>query len=140
MIVFDWITGTWKHLGQLAELGGLCFSDVGRFDECDSFWAAVAIGLAIVGSLILAFIGRHLLREYAAHRRAWARRQAELEVAPAEVMNRVKWTGENALDTNLSQGEIIERIKQAKAQLRNQDASGNKTGGDKALGIDILNR
>ena len=142
MAVFDWIWNVWRYLTRLAGLGRYCFKDVGRFDECESFWAAVGIVLAIGGVLTLVFIARHFFREYSAHRRAWVRRQAELAVAPAEVMEQVKWTGDNALDPNLSQEEIIQRIKQAKAQLRSGEASapGDKAGGDKALGIDLLHR
>jgi hypothetical protein len=81
-------------------------------------------------------IARHFFREYAAHRRARARRLAELEVAPPEGMSQVKRSGGNALDPNLNQDEIVQRIKQAKAQLR----AGENSAGDKALGIDILNR
>ena len=142
MAVFDWIWDVWRYLTRLAGLGRYCFQDVGRFDECESLWLAVGIVLAIVCVLTLAFIAWHFLREYVAHRRAWARRQAELEVAPPEVMEQVRWTGDNALDPNLSQEEIIQRIKQAKAQLRSGEASapGDKAGGDKTLGIDLLHR
>jgi len=140
MAAVDWIKGVWAYLVKLAGLGQYCLRDVGRFDECDSFWAAVGIVLAIFCALVLAFITRHFLREYAAHRRARARRLAELEVAPPEVMNQAKWSGDNALDSNLSQDEIVQRIKQAKAQLRTGDKSGDKAGGDTALGSDVRNR
>ena len=115
---------------------------MGRFQECESFWAAVGIVLTVVCVLTLLFIARHFFREYFAHRRAWAKRQAELAVAPPEIMEQVKWTGDNALDPNLSQEEVIQRIKEAKARLRTGEAteSGGKTGGDKALGIDLLPR
>jgi hypothetical protein len=142
MAVFDWIWNVWRYLTRLADLGKYCFQDVNRFDECEPFWEAIGIALAIVCVLTLMFIARHFFRAYSVHRRAWARRQAELAVAPAEVMEQVKWTGDNALDPNLSQEEVIQRIKQAKSRLRTGEASatGDKAGGDKALGIDLLHR
>ena len=140
MAAVDWIKGVWAYLAKLAGLAQYCFKDVGRFDECDSFWATIGIAFAIVCVLTLTYIARHFYREYSAHRRVWAKRQAELEVASPEVMNQAKWSGDNALDSNLSQEEIIQRIKQAKAQLRTGEASGDKPGGHKALGIDLLNR
>ena len=88
---FDWIKDPFADLKRYAELGRICFDDVGRFDECDQVWAGVGIVLGIVCALTLVFVARHFYREYSAHRRAWWRRQAELEVAPAEVMNKYKW-------------------------------------------------
>jgi len=140
MAAVDWIKGVWAYLAKLVGLAQYCFKDVGRFDECDSFWATIGIALAIACVLALTYIARHFYREYSAHRRAWAKRQAELEVASPEVMQQVMWTGDKALDTNLSQEEMIQRIKDAKAQRRAGEASGDKPAGDKALGIDLLNR
>ena len=57
-----------------------------RSRKCKSDWLAVGIVLATACVLTLTFIAWHFFREYLAHRRAWARRQAELEVAPPEVM------------------------------------------------------
>ena len=140
MAAVEWIKEIWAYLAKLAGLAQYCFKDVGRFDECDSLWATIGIGFAIVCVLTLAYIARHFYREYSAHRLAWAKRQAELEVASPDVMQQVMWTGDKALDTGLSQEEMIQRIKEAKAQRRAGEASGDKPAGDKALGIDVLNR
>ena len=92
--------------------------------------------------LTLVFVARRFYREYSAHRRAWRRRQAELEVAPVEVMNKYKWSGDIGLDPGLSREEIIQRIKEAKARQRGDSASAsdNSPGGDPALGAGIRHR
>jgi hypothetical protein len=139
---FDWTKDPIAYLKKYAELGKICFEDVGRFEECDHVWAAVGIVLGVVCVLTLVFIARHFYREYSAYRRAWLRRQAELEVAPPDVMNEYKWSGENALDPSLSHEEIIQRIKEAKARQRGDaaSASDNKPSGDPALGAGIRHR
>lgn len=139
---FNWIEDPIAYLKRYAELGKICFDDVGRFDECDQVWAAVGIGLGIVFVLTLVFVARLFYREYSAHRRAWRRRQAELEVAPAEVMNKYKWSGDIGLDPSLTSEEIIQRVKEAKARQRGDAASesDNKPGGDPALGTGIRHR
>ena len=98
----DWTKDLFAYLKRYAELGKICFNDVGRFEECDRIWAGVGIVLGVVCVLTLLYVARHFYREYSAHRRAWRRRQAELEIAPSEVMNEYKWSGENGLDPGLS--------------------------------------
>lgn len=137
---FDWTKDTFAYLNKYMELGRICFRDVGRFEECNHVWAAVGIVLGVVCVLTLVYIAAHFYREYAAHRRAWLRRQAELEVAPAEVMNEFKWSGDTGLDSALSHDEIIRRIKEAKARQRGDAASGDSPGGDPALGAGIRQR
>ena len=139
---FDWIKDPFAHLKRYVELGRICFDDVGRFDECDQVWAAVGIVLGIVCVLILVIVARHFYREYSAHRRAWRRRQAELEVAPVEVMNKYKWSGDIGLDPGLSREEIIQRIKEAKVRQRGDAASesDDKPDGDPVLGTGIRHR
>ncbi len=139
---FDWIKDLSAYLKKYTELGQICIDDAGRFDECDQVWAAVGIVLGIICVLTLVFVARHFNREYSAHRRAWQRRQAELEVAPAEVMNKYKWSGDIGLDPSLSREEIIQRVKEAKARQRGDAASesDNKPGGDPALGAGIRHR
>jgi flagellar biosynthesis/type III secretory pathway M-ring protein FliF/YscJ len=142
MGVLDWARNAWAYLSRLAGLSKHCFKDVGRFEECDAFWAAVGILVGVICLLALFFIARHFFREYAAHRKAWRRRQAELEVAPSEVMEQHKWTGDHAIDPSLSQEEIIRRIKEAKARQR-ADAgpkSDPKPAGDPGLGSGIRHR
>ena len=136
MNVFDWTKDPFVYLKKYAELGKICFEDVGRFEECDQVWAAVGIVPAVVFILTLAYIATHFYREYSAYRRVRLRRLAELEVASADVMNQYQWSGENALDAGLSHEEIIHRIKQAKDQQRGHAASASdeKRGGDPALG------
>jgi hypothetical protein len=138
----DWTKGAIADLKRYAELGRICFGDVGRFEECDQIWAGVGIVLGVVCLLTLLYVARHFYREYSAHRRAWQRRQAELEVAPSEVMNEVKWSGEKALDSDLSHAEIIQRIKDAKVRQRGEatSESDSKPGGDPALGVGIRHR
>jgi hypothetical protein len=142
MAAFGWIKSVWEHLNWVFGLGRYCFSDVGRFDECEFFWQEIGIALAIICVVTLTFIGRHVLRAYRAHRRAWAKRQGELVVAPREVMEQAKWQDNSGLDSDLSQEELVQRIKDAKSQLHARNASGpdNTSSGDKALGIDILHR
>lgn len=142
MNVFDWTKDPFVYLKKYAELGKICFEDVGRFDECDQIRAAVGIVLAVVFILTLAYIATHFYREYSAYRRVRLRRLAELEVASADVMKEYQWSGENALDSGLSHEEIIQRIKQAKARQRGDAASASdeKRGGDSALGTGIRPR
>jgi hypothetical protein len=132
----DWTKDPVAYLKRYAELGKICFDEVGRFEECDQVWAAVGIVLGVVCVLTLIYAATHFYREYSAHRRAWQRRQAELDVAPSDVMNEYKWSGENALDPGLSQEEMIQRIKEAKVRQRGDSASAsdNNPGGDPALG------
>ena len=142
MNAFDWTKDAIAYLKKYAELGQICFADVGRFEDCNRIWAGVGIVLGVACALALLYFVRHFYREYSAHRRAWRKRQAELEIAPSEVMNEYKWSGEKALDANLSHDEIIQRIKEAKARQRGDAApeSDNKPGGDPALGAGIRHR
>jgi hypothetical protein len=142
MSVLDWTTHPFANLKKYAELGKVCFEDVGRFEECDHVWAIARIVLGVICVLALAYIATHFYREYSAHRRVWLRRQAELEVAPPDVMNKYKWSGENALEPGPSHEEIIQRIKEAKALRRGDaaSASDDRPGGDPALGAGIRHR
>jgi hypothetical protein len=106
---------------------------VGRFEECDQVWAVIGIVLGVTCLLILAFIARHFYREYAGYQRVRRRRLAEMEVADPEVMKEYVWSGDKALDTGLSQEEMIRRIKEAKAQKR-EAASDDKSAGDPTPG------
>ena len=53
---FDWAKDLFAYLKKYAELGKICFDDVGRFDDCDYVWAAVGIVLGIVCVLALASV------------------------------------------------------------------------------------
>lgn len=132
MSVLEWARDPVGHLKKYTDLGAICLQDASRFDDCDQVWAIVGVALGIVCIVVLGFIARHFFREYAAHRRYRAKRLAEMEVASPEVMNEYVWSGEKALDTGLSQKEMIQRIKEAKAQK--QAASGGKPAGDPTLG------
>jgi hypothetical protein len=70
MSVIDWTTHPFAYLKKYAELGKVCFEDVGRFEECDHVWAVVGIVLGVVCVLALVYIAMHFYREYSAHRRA----------------------------------------------------------------------
>jgi len=133
MSVLEWTRDPVGQLKRYADLGRICFQDVGRFEDCDRVWAAIGIVLGIACLLALAYIARHFYREYAGHQRMRKRRLAELEVADAEVMNQYVWSGEKALDHGLSQEEVIRRIKEAKEQKRAQ-AGDPKPAGDTTLG------
>jgi hypothetical protein len=133
MSVLEWTRDPLGQLKRYADLGRICFQDVGRFEDCDRVWAVIGIVLGVVFLLVLAYIARHFYREYAGYQRMRKRRLAELEVADPEVMNQYVWSGEKALDHGLSQEEVIQRIKEAKAQKR-ADGSEPRTAGDTALG------
>ena len=142
MTGIDWTKDPVAYLKRYAELGRICFDDVGRFEDCDQVWAAVGIVLGVVCVVTLIYAATHFYREYSAHRRAWLRRQAELDVAPPDVMSEYTWSGENALDPGLSQEEIIRRIKEAKARQRGDPASesDSRPGGNPDLGAGIRHR
>jgi hypothetical protein len=139
MSLLGWTRNPIGELKKYTDLGQICFQDVGRFEECNQVWAVVGIVLGIACLLALAFIGRHFYREYSGYQRVRRRRLAEMEIADPEVMNKYVWSGEKALDHGLSQGEVIRRIKEAKAQKR-ADAASGKSSGDSALGADIPHR
>lgn len=132
MSVLEWARDPVGHLKKYTDLGAVCLQDSSRFEDCDQVWAIVGIVFGIVCLVVLAFIARHFFREYAAHQRYRAKRMAEMEVAPPEVMNEYVWSGDKALDTGLTQDEMIQRIKEAKAQK--QAASDSKPAGDPTLG------
>ena len=134
MNVLEWMRDPVGHLKKYTDLGAICLQDVSRFEDCDQVWAVVGIVLGIICLLTLGFIARHFFREFSAHRRFRAKRLAELEVAPPEVMSEYIWSGEKALDTGLSQAEMIQRIKEAKARKQADAASGDKPAGDPTLG------
>ena len=142
MNAFDRIIDSFAHLKKYADLGRICFEDVGRFEECGHVWAIIGIVLGVVCILTLVFIARHLYREYAAHRRVWLRRQAELDIASPDVMNEYKWSGENALEPGLSHEEIIQRIKEAKIRQRGgaEAHSDGQPAGDASLGTGVRHR
>jgi hypothetical protein len=53
MSVLDWTTHRVAYRKKYAELGKVCFEDVGRFEECDHVWAVVGIVLGIVCVLVI---------------------------------------------------------------------------------------
>lgn len=126
MSMMEWVADPVGHVKKYTNLARICFQDVGRFDDCDQVWAIIGIALGIVCLLVLGFVARHFLREHAAYRRFHAKRLAELEVAPPDIMNEYVWAGDSALETGLSQNEMIQRIKDAKAKQRLDEE--NKTG------------
>ena len=130
--MMEWVADPIGHVKKYTNLAQICFQDVGRFDDCDQVWALIGIALGIVCLLVLGFVARHFLREYAAYRRFRAKRLAELEVAPPDIMNEYVWEGDNALETGLSQNEMIQRIKHAKAKQRLEEEN---NAGSPALGL-----
>jgi hypothetical protein len=133
MSLLEWTRHPVQQLTKYTDLGVICLQDVSRFEECDQVWGIVGIALAIVCILVLGFIARHFYREYAGYRRVRRQRLAEMEVASPEVMGGYVWSGEKALETGLSQEEMIQRIKEAQAQKR--ATSADKPAGDPTLGI-----
>ena len=132
MTVLEWTRHPVDQLTRYTDLGFICLKDVSRFEECDQVWAIVGVALGIVCIAVLGFIALHFYREYAGYQRVRRQRLAELEVASPEVMNGYVWSGEKALETGLSQEEMIQRIKDAKAQKRL--VSTEKPGGNTTLG------
>lgn len=118
-------------LEKYANLGAICLKDVSRFEDCDKVWAIVGVVLAMVAIIVLAFIARHFIREYAAHDRYRRKKLAEMEVAPEEVMNEHVWSGDKALEAGLTQEQMIQKIKEAKARQRMES---EKTSGNATLG------
>lgn len=132
MTLLQWIRHPVDELTKYTDLGYICLKDASRFEECDLVWAIVGIALAIVCLTVLGFIALHFYREYAGFQRVRRQRLAELEVASPEVMNGYVWSGDKALETGLSQEEMIQRIKDAKAQKRS--SSTENPGGNTTLG------
>jgi hypothetical protein len=114
----DWVKGLWEQIIWFAGLGRHCVEDAGRFDECVTFWAGVGAVAGIICVMGLYLIARHFLRERAAYRRAWEKRQAEMAVAPPEVIAQAKWTGDAAMGADMTQEEMVRRIKEAKTQKK----------------------
>ncbi|MEQ1881001.1 MAG: hypothetical protein ABL878_08520 [Burkholderiales bacterium] len=119
----DWVSNLWQQVIWYAGLGRYCIADAGRFDECEMVWAVIGAAIGIIGVVTLFYIGRHFLRERAAFRRAWEKKQAELAVAPPEIIAQAKWSGDSVLGADMSQEEMIRRIKEAKAQKKFADLS-----------------
>jgi hypothetical protein len=133
MSLLDWSRDPVGNLKKYGNLAQVCVQDVGRFEECERVWAVIGIVLGVTCLLTLTFIGRHFYREYAGHQRVRRRRLAEMEVADPEVMKEYVWSGDKALETGLSQEEMIRQIKEAKTQKR-AAASDTKSAGDPTLG------
>jgi hypothetical protein len=119
----DWISSLWQQVIWYAGLAGHCIEDAGRFDECVTFWAGVGVLAGIIGVTGLYWIARHFFRERAAFRRAWEKRQAEMAVAPPEIIAQAKWTGDAAMGADMTQEEMVRRIKEAKTQKKFADVS-----------------
>jgi hypothetical protein len=114
MSVLEWTRDPVGQLKKYAELGQICFQDVGRFEECNQVWAAIGIMLGIVCILTPIYIARHFYREYSGYRRVRLRRLAEMEIADPEVMKEYVWSGEKVLDHGLSQQEVIQPSRKQK--------------------------
>ncbi len=140
MSALDWAANILVHLKKYAELGKICVQDVGRFEECAQVWTVIGIVLGVVCVAALLYIGRHFYREYAAYRRVRRKRMEEMQVAPPEVMNEFVWSGDNMPGDELTQEQIIQRIKEAKARLHANTAAKEKPAGDPTLGSGVRNR
>ena len=132
MTLLDWLRDPVGHLKKYADLGVMCFKEVGRFDDCDQVWIIFGMVAGLVCIVVLAFIVRHFYRDYAAHQRYRKKKLAELEVAPEDIMKEHIWNDDKLVDPTLSQDQIIQRIKTAKMLQRMND--GNKPGGNADLG------
>jgi hypothetical protein len=119
----DWVKSLWEQIIWFAGLGRHCVEDAGRFDDCVTFWAIVGSVAGVLGLAGLYFIVRHFLRERAAFRRAWEKRQAEMALAPPEIIAQAKWTGDAVVGADMSQEEMVRRIKEAKTQKKFADVS-----------------
>jgi hypothetical protein len=119
----EWVSNFWQQVIWYAKLGRYCVEDAGRFDECERVWAVIGAAIGIIGVVTLFYIVRHFLRERAAFRRAWEKKQAELAVASPEIIAQSKWTGDSVVGADMSQEEMIRRIKEAKAQKKFADVS-----------------
>ncbi|HEX4985975.1 MAG TPA: hypothetical protein VFV71_07880 [Burkholderiales bacterium] len=56
-----------------------------------------------------------------------------MEIATREVMDQHVWSGEKSLETGLTQEQMIEKIRQAKAKQR---TAADKAGGNSTAGAD----
>lgn len=100
----------------------------------------IGIGLGVVCIVALFFMDRHFYREYAAYRRVRLQRLANLQVAPPEVMHEFVWSGDTVPGDELSQEQIIQRIKEAKARLHANAAAEGKSAGNPTLGSGVRDR
>ncbi|HVY07180.1 MAG TPA: hypothetical protein VHB46_14500 [Burkholderiales bacterium] len=80
---------------------------------------------------MLGFLARHFVRDYAAHKRYRDKKLAELEIASTDVMSEHVWSEDKALDVGMTQEQMIQKIKEAKARQRIE--TGEKPG-NRALG------
>ena len=133
MNLLQWLHDPLGHLKKYVDLGVICFNEVGRFDDCDQVWAIYGTVIGLVGVIGLAFVARHVYREYSAHQRYRKKKLLELEIAPTDVMKEHTWNDDKLVDPSLSQEEIVRRIKYAKASQRMSDS--NQPTGNPEMGI-----
>ncbi|MEO8005038.1 MAG: hypothetical protein ABI771_09050 [Betaproteobacteria bacterium] len=128
-----WLHDPVGHLKKYFDLGVICFNEVGRFDDCDQVWVIFGTFAGLICIIGLAFVVRHIYRDYAAHQRYRKKKLLELEIAPIDVMKEHTWNDDKLVDPTLSQDEIVRRIKYAKASQRMSDSS--RPTGNPEMGI-----
>lgn len=95
-----------------------CFNAPHSAPVCQPFWMWVAIGSATIGGVALSWIAWNYIDHRLKYRDA-LRAQAELErIADTEVMDNVKWNGDNVMIDGTGDPNVAEQIREALARRK----------------------
>ena len=103
----------WQELKKLFAYIQYCTGADIQTLVCRDFWLWSVYAAAGVGLLIALVIIKTVFREQLEFFRNRKRLAARQVVADEETMNEAKWKGDDDVDTNLSQEELAERMREA---------------------------
>ena len=118
----------WEQAKRLLVYIQFCIDNDIRTQVCRDFWTwtvYLCVGLAL---LIIFVVGRKILRAQLELRRNKKRLEARKIVADAETIEQAKWVGDDNQQTELSQEELAERMREALRVKSEMDAAKVKQG------------
>lgn len=118
----------WEQAKRLLVYIQFCIDNDIRTPVCRDFWTwtvYLCVGLAL---LIIFVVGRKILRAQLELRRNKKRLEARKIVADAETIEQAKWVGDDNQQTELSQEELAERMREALRVKSEMDAAKVKQG------------
>jgi hypothetical protein len=103
----------WTFIVGLVRSTQTCLGDNYAGTDCSMIWKVSILTAIVVAGGVILLIVRRIVRDYLRYRAAIKRWKADQVVAPEEVMNEVRWQGDQAKTETRSQQELAAQIKEA---------------------------
>jgi len=112
----------WTFLVSTVRTTQVCFSDAYGAADCSVIWKVSILSAVVVASAVILVVARRILKDFLRYRAAIKRWKADQVIASEEVINEVRWKGDQAKTETQTQQELAAQIKEALRQNREASA------------------